>query len=281
MRYLILILLLTAACAPKPEYKRATGLGSIQKQQILFNDFAETAPVVLNNNLYYIRGVTEEYGHEFKVHDVNLSLISTGPMGFAFISAIVDNGTVYVFGSENNHINMTSSIDLINWSMPQVVFTNTSEVYNTSVTKTPDGFTMAYEVNIGGPFTFRFLKSPDLMQWTDTGAQFANSYTACPMLRYIDGTYYVVYLSKAANWDYISMVAKSTDLVTWDKSSIPLLAPALDDSEWTNTSDVDMIEVGGRVEINYGIGNQAQFGATKRAVYHGTMKQMFNEVFNE
>ena len=100
------------------------------------------------------------------------------------------------------------------------------------------------------------------------------------MIRYFAPYYYVIYLHAATEKHpgWISYVARSQDLATWELSPLnPILAA--DAGEGINNSDVDLFEWEGRTYLFYATGDQATWGAVRVAMYDGVMQQFFETCF--
>lgn len=191
-------------------------------------------------------------------------------------------------------IRVISSSDLINWSEPRVIFRAAKNqiIFNTSAAIVDGGGVLAYEVqepDIEGTqpgakgFSPRFIKSVDFEKWTPVGDLFRNKdalihggkkYSACPTLKYIDGKFYMTYLVFHEN-KFITLLARSGDLITWEYADIPVFVPAA--GEGNNNSDVDFIEANGSVYFLYHTGDQQSWGNLKQAEYRGSLEDFFNE----
>ena len=77
---------------------------------------------------------------------------------------------------------------------------------------------------------------------------------------------------------YVSFLARSKDLVTWELSPFnPILEAG--PGEGINNSDVDLFEWDGRTYITYATGDQATWGSVRMAFYDGPMKEFFSSHF--
>jgi alpha-L-fucosidase len=252
----------------------------------------EATPVVFNNDLLYVGTRPDAAGIHLVVYrQSDAALLSDTLANLQFVSAIVSNGTLYVFGTTNRtQISMTSTTDLVTWTPSTIVFSAPAgrHVFNTSVSPTPSGYVMAYEVCDDGAVCFnaRFAQSADLVHWTDTGNQYeVGYYTACPTIRYSGGYYYLIFLSAypSANGTYYATnVSRSTDLIHWQFSAKTLISP-LDGDPAMNASDVDLVEFNGQVRILYSNLSQAGISVPnaglREATYNGTFDQLMDEVF--
>jgi hypothetical protein len=302
--YTVLLALSLAACGggggsdsgPSPSYRTAstTTLASIQKGN-LFPAISgmEATPVVFNNDLLYVGTRPDSAGVHLVVYrQSDAALLSDTLANLQFVSAIVSNGTLYVFGTTNRtQISMTSTTDLVTWTPSTVVLSAQAgrHVFNTSVTTSPNGYTMTYEVCDQGAVCFnaRFAQSSDLVHWSDVGSQYEiGYYTACPTIRYSGGYYYLIFLSaypSATGTYYATNVSRSTDLIHWQFSAKTMISPLDGGDPAMNASDVDLVEFNGQVRILYS--NLSQVGISvpnaglREATYNGSLAQLMDEVF--
>jgi len=211
---------------------------------------------------------------------------STPTPGLGLISAFVNDGTAYVFATaySGDAVKILESDNLENWTEPVTVLKAKAgqTIYNTSVTKGPAGYVMAYEVGEPGVvgFTPRFATSPDLKNWTPVGEPFDRGrYAACPTLRHIDGWYYMLYLTildeDNAKKRFVTVAARSLDLKTWQHATKPAFEPI--GGEGINNSDVDMVQALGVTTFLYADGDQQDHVSLKRAVYLGSEGDFFRQ----
>lgn len=250
----------------------------------------ENTPFMWNGEMHMMISARPDLGdpsveHAIEIYDKDKNLISKTPTNYWFGSAYAEGGTLYFFGTlERTRIYMMTTTDLVNWSAPTLVrdYISGWRLYNTSVTKvSTGGYAMAYETCEKGTecFNIRFMRSNDLVNWTDVPGRFSGrEYAACPTIREIDGTFYMMYL-KDFHGHWATVIAKSSNLGTWYNSPTVALSALNTEGETINNSDADIIEVGGKTIITYGIGNQASFSHIKFAHYDGTNKQFFEEFF--
>ncbi len=256
----------------------ADTLSGIETTGRLLNSWEETTPIVWKNQLLFVHSIKQTKGKGDRVHviDENQNILGLGPDNFGFVSALVVDDTLYVFGvtewgegwRNQNQLRMTSSKDLKTWTDPIVIKSaNVGQTfYNSSMTPSPSGYTLAYEVCETGLecFSFRFLESPDLQTWTEVGQRYAPHYSACPTLRYVDGFFYAFYLAKGEG-KFFTVVARSTDLKSWTRSPHAILTPWVHAPNGLNASDMDLVEFNGHLEIVFIDGNQTTTGQTQRA----------------
>lgn len=250
----------------------------------------ESSVVVWNGELMTIastrKGETTSTGETTVNLYIGSNVITVPSPRFAFISAIIDDGVLYIFGTvQNRSIQMVSSSDLSSWSLPVIVFEpSASIVYNTSVAKDADGFVMAYETDIGGPSTIQFAKSQDLVSWTPVSVPFHfGSYSACPTIRFIDGQYYVFYLSAISRdvVTFVTLVERSPDLLNWEATTNGYAVLSPEAGEGINTSDMDMAELNGKTYMVYLVGDQGNWNSLRLASYNSTLSGFVSDLFRK
>jgi alpha-L-fucosidase len=254
----------------------------------------ETTPVVFNNDLLYVGTRLDSSGLRMTVtRQSDATVLSDQLANMEFVSAIVDNGTLYVFGTTGSRtqISVTSTTDLITWTPRTTVFTapGRRHVFNTSVTQSPSGFVMAYEFCDPRMVCFNagFLQSTDLLHWSAIGGVYkVGYYTACPTIRYVNGYYHLFYLSAYPSTNgltYATNVSRSADLLNWQFSRTTVLSPLDGGDTAMNASDMDLVEFNGKVRILYS--NISQIGLTipntglREATYNGTLVQLMTQLF--
>lgn len=278
------ISILLSGCGSEPTSEAPQQLPGITKSLYL-TDAAESSVVVLGGQLVHVvsRRPAVANGTSTTTIYRDQEALNVPAPGFEFISALVHNEVMYVFGTiENRYIQMVSSSDLVTWTHPvTVIEINGSKVYNTSVTRDADGFVLAYETDSNVPFTVHFAKSYDLLSWFQIGTAFhPEIYAACPVIKFIDGYYYVFYLKKTGQpYKYYTWAERSTDLVNWQaqKSRFAVLSPEA--GEGINASDMDLTELNGTTYIVYSAGDQSTWGHVKIAVYQGTIANLVSSLF--
>ena len=207
--------------------------------------------------------------------------------GHSFVSAFVNGPELNVFATEftdfgevinTKCINRFATTDLKTWKQELAIARDgTEEFFNSSVCRDEQGFLMAYESQVPVKWCFRFARSKDLSHWEKMpGLDFADAEgnTACanPTIRYLAPYYYVMYgvwSFQERPWKcyhyllpetrYVTVVARSKDLVAWDVS--PCEGPMLDPvtGEGINNTDADLFEFEGNTYI-YATGDQATWG---------------------
>ncbi len=259
----------------------------IHKDGMLIANRMEGTPVIWNNQLMFV--VSNRMGAQLQVEFYNgatRTLIGSIDVGMALIATFVDNGTMFVFGSNANTIQMISSSDLLTWTQPVEVIHAVPgrDLFNVSVSKDSTGYIMAYETCEADTkcFNARFAHSTDLLNWSEVGKIFMKDiYAACPTIRYIDGYYYVFYLRFFEHFS--TVVNRSKDLIIWEDDHI-VLSPTDTLNEGENNSDMDLVEFNGQVIMEYAQGNQQdKYGFWTDimiAKYNGTLSQFVKELFH-
>lgn len=208
--------------------------------------------------------------------------------------AIVVDGLIHIFGStqwvHGNRI-IHSVLDAeFNPSQPTTIHQADGNylVFNTEICATPSGFTMVIETSDAAGGGIYFLTSGDLVSWRAVPNATINQgqYCACPSIHYLDGWYYLTYLSRIGS-DYVTQVSRSQDLLTWQNFTgnakypdyICLLSPTPSAGEGNNVSDVSMVECGGKVYGVCLIGDQVNYGHLRTFLFLGTLRQLFKEFF--
>ncbi len=288
MRLLPLFLLLTS-CAPDlmaTAFITESEFGTTPTftRSYYLSYTAESTPVIFNNTPLVV-SFHKHPTRSIDVRHLDGTTISSTPWDYALGCALVVGSKLYVFASESHlysrRIVMSYTDDLLNWSAPVTVKTLTGDesVWNVSVTYDSRGeYVMAYEVLSTGSrwFSFRFAVSKDLMTWSDVGVRYSHQYSACPTIRVIDGTYYVLFLSEGPQSMFTS-IARSRDLVNFEQSRAAFLEPI--SGEGVNSSDVDLMEYNGHTTITYLTGDQSTWGDLKTATYPGTTRNLFESLF--
>lgn len=277
----LLFLTLLTACGNDALFMKSSRLQKLHGHPLQQTNTYEGTPVVFNGqqvNFEFLRDA-----HLVRVWDIETgSLINQFAWDYGFGAAFVDS-QVYIFGSDDSGqvIVERHSSDLVSWSADTVVMTASAgqRFFNVSVAHGQTGYVLAYEVRetangIGD--SFRMAVSTDLHNWNTIGDVFDHAYSACPVVRYVNGYYYVIYLVNEKNM-FLSRIARSQDLITWEKSTEYVLEP--DPGEGINTSDVDLYEWNGETMIYYYIGDQATWGGLGIAKFSGSMKDFFEGYF--
>ncbi|MCX7425577.1 MAG: hypothetical protein NTW96_08140 [Planctomycetia bacterium] len=227
--------------------------------------------------------------------------------GHSFVSAFVEGPELNVFATEftdfgnvinTKCINRFSTADLKTWKQELAIPRDgAEEFFNSSVCRDEQGYVMAYESQVPVKWCFRFARSKDLSHWEKIGGlEFADvegkTAAANPTIRYFAPYYYVIYgihCRQKGPWAhyqyllpetmYVTVVARSKDLATWNLS--PTRGPMLDPTpgEGINNTDADLFEFEGNTYVYYGTGDQATWGTIRVAMYAGPMKEMLESYF--
>ena len=262
------------------------------------DEFGEMTPVLFRNRLCLLgsanaRAEANPCGNRcLWVEDVATgNVISTFAEGYGLGSAFVDGNTFYAFAIPNDsrgaqRIDCFKTTDLHSWECHTVLEALTGEeLFNESVCMADGRYVMAYESRDAyyPPFTIYFAESTDLVAWRRIpGCVYGTDrYTACPTIRYVRGTYYMLYLEHLKpRWWFETFLTRSRDLVHWEQSPRnPVLDP--EGVEDINTSDVDIMEYSDRhrgpcVRVYYATGDQRTWGTVTWAEFEGTLEQFFN-----
>jgi len=235
--------------------------------------------------------------------------------GFGFASAFVWKDTIYVFAAQrlhgaegefsSNHVYMSSSQDLTNWTEPTIVIEQDQgeQLFNQAVCHDGERFVMAYESKTYVPFTLKFAESDDLQNWRKIPDALygPDKYAACPALRHVGGYYYMLYLEHLTpRWWFETYLTRSKDLLNWhDAPRNPVIAPdpqaavhpncvhndsenhqsCTADGREINTSDPDLVEWQGKTRVYFTGGCQHWGGYLQYAEFDGPMQQFFESYY--
>jgi hypothetical protein len=266
----------------------------IEKTGTIECDIVEATPVVFDGRLLYFQSVRDNYAHKqagistcyYRFWDVaDRKPLPPFAVGYHLGSATVIGDYMYVFGVRTwgtDRIDVFWSNDLEEWkSMPALNLPGWS-IFNNSVCRADGRYVLAFEIDkpteeAGSPFTTRFAESTDLRSWKLLPGDCVyarDRYTACPSLRFVDGTFYMTYLEALPGPNYETRIVRSRDLRQWETSPRPAVLRAspedkipterLSPEEKTriaqakniNNSDFDFCEFQGETVILYSWGNQ-------------------------
>ncbi len=294
------------------------------------NNIVETTPLVYRGELYRfeavrqksytwenVREAREEVDDLPCLRFVHVRTNTATPcfaeghsFGFAYAEGDVMyavSGSCAEWGSDG--LVFYRSTDLVHWEEYSTVDLPGWKIYNMNVAKMGNVYTLLIEISApaeecGRPFTFRFLQSTDMTNWTLMPSDCVfqkDRYAGGPALYAFDGDpyYYVGYLEAYPNQCYANCVARSKDLKTWEYSPInpvlmydeaedkkigsPFLTPEdrarIDAALDINNSDMELCEYLGRTIIYYSWGNQRGTEFLAEACYEGGMHEFLKAFF--
>lgn len=266
-------------------------------KQVVHENMCEVSPFVWEGKIHLLECVRPATGGDPKeyylvIRDTETSKeVARFGEGHSLACALMFENALYVFASRYepnnswNDVTLFYSPDLKEWQKTVVIKQEEKEhIFNSSVSRGDDGFVMAYETDDPAypAFTVKFASSKDLVTWTKTpDAIFGKDrYTACPCIRFVDGTYYLLYLERRSpRWFFETYLARSQDLISWELSRFnPILTPQ-GDSESINASDPDVVEFQGRTHLYYSVGDQLTWMNTMKCVYPGSLREFFQVYF--
>lgn len=293
---------------------------SMVKKGTLDINIVETTPVVWENRLWrfeWIRhsewGGPGNYGY---YRFTNMETDESTPLfaeNHSFGCAFIEGDMAYVHGvygnGGGNRLDVYWSKDLTNWES-KIVFELPEEwsLYNTSVCKGADGYIMAIE--IGGPvelcqghYAIVFAKSDNLLDWEmlppEDCCYTRERYSACPVIRYVDGLYYMIYLEGLPCHRWLPYIVRTNDFIEFElgirnpvmffddndkkvqhpekftKDQLEYINNAID----CNNSDIDLCEYKEKTVILYSWGNQYGKEFLAEAEYDGSMEEFLKSFF--
>ena len=300
---------------------------TLVKKGTLDIGIVETTPVVWKERLYRFEWIRDNAGgagywnnqegtayFRFTDMETEESTPAFGH-GYAFGSAYVDSegGKAYAFGVHGggggHRLDVFWSSDMERWeSAVALDFPTEWQLYNTSVCKGRGEYILAVE--IGGPkevggegFTVVFAKSPDLIHWELMPAAdhiyTRERYSACPVIRYAAGGYYMIYLESMPCHRWMPYIVRTKDFVHFElglrnpvmcfddgdkkiqrpekytEEQIAYILNSID----CNNSDVDICEFQGKTVILYSWGNQYGKEFLAQAEYDGSMEEFLISFF--
>jgi hypothetical protein len=280
----------------------APGQASLERPRLTKLPFAigqamENTPLVFQDRTLLLlnrrddtKNKTDDYTRSMYLYLVDLvtgNEVSRFGTGYSFVNGFVNGPEMDVFASEGTNRDWFQSIhrfwstNLTNWQRELAIPREGSEhLFNSSVCRDDQGFTMAYESDQPVLFCFKFARSTGLSGWKKldglvfTGVN--HEYSACPVLRYVAPYYYVIYLHAAipGHRGWVCFLARSKDLASWELSPFnPILEAG--PGEGVNNSDVDLFEREGKTYLYYATGDQATWGAVRAAQFDGPMREFF------
>ena len=267
-------------------------------------DFVEVTPVVFRDELLLMAsakqgtGPYDEWDFSLCIEKVEThEVIAAWGEGYSLSSAFIHDDTFYVFAIPNHaggarRVDCFHSRDLKRWESTTVLKALPGELlFNNSVCGDGNRFVMAFETRDEAlahsePFTAFFAESKDLQTWTRMGPEAHYLGGANPTLRYLDGTFYMLYSKQVKpEWWFETYLTRSRDLIVWEDSPVsPVLDP--EGAEDVNTSDPDLVEFRASpdsarrtVRVYYCYGNQKGKGATTWADYDGSLAEFFQHYY--
>lgn len=301
---IVLFIILAAATVRFPFKKQEKISPHLIRKQIINEKYMEATPFSWKGEILYLLSERDDKNKSFylSINRLMDNKLVSGRFGkgLSLAHALVDNGYLYVFGTENwtipgeSRIYMIQTDDLKKFSEPKLVYEakEGQKIFNTSVTKNEitGEFVMAIESDEPGyvPFTINFLKSKDLNNWTivDGAVYGKDAYVACPTLKFSDDYFYLLY-GREFFYDpnckecktYITEVARSKNLIDWESSSYPFIMPLGDSKEGSSAADVDLAELKGVTHILYSISDQSTWGKIRYAIYEDTTSNLLDSFF--
>ncbi len=295
---------------------------------IATNDIVETTPVVFKDRLYRLEVIREarEWNKEerkgweepcLRFVDVkSQEILPTFAINHTFGFAFAEGDIMYAVAGANPNwgsdtLHFYRSKDLRNWELFSEYHLPGFRIYNMNIAKMDDEYTLLIETNLPSeecgpyPFTHRFAKSKDLINWELTPTECAfqkDKYTGSPALYTIPGDkhYYVGYCEALPNARYSNCIARSVDLINWEYSPYnPVLmyddvedkkiaSPFLTEKEREriekaldiNNSDMEFCEFLGRTIIYYSWGDQMGTEFLAEACYEGPLAEFLQGLFD-
>lgn len=277
-------------------------------------DLCETSPFVFKGKLYRLDWHRKENRLRVIDHATRKEVCHFAPQ-YAFESVLVEGDTVHVFatlsdrkgGRFRNTITQFTSKDLVTWEEFPVFHDPKFLVCNTSICQGDGKYVLSVEVRGGspgamGPWSARFMESPDLKTWTMLPEEFRQGIKGriCSphLLRFHKGAYYLFSTVTGHPKGYTLALYRTRDFKTWEPSPLnPIMIPEDADKVPFNpdfteaekahiasannkdNSDIDFIEHDGRLFIMYCWGNQVGKEFVSEAEYAGTMAQYLDGWF--
>ena len=309
-----------------PKKPRIRKLGTIS-----CNNIVETTPIVYKDELYRFEVVRRksftsenasslEHWSEAKdlpcLRFVHVRTNTSTPIfaeGYTFGFPYAEGDVMYVitgasaeWGSDK--LVIFRSCDLENWEQFTEIDLPGYRVFNMNIAKMGDVYTLLIEIDApkeecGVKYTFRFLTSKDLREWTLTPKECVfqkDRYAGSPSIYTLenDPYYYVGYLEAYPDHHYANSIARSKDLINWEYSPVnpvlmyddddrligsPHLTPAdrerINNSLNINNSDMELCEYLGRTIIYYSWGDQWGHEYLAEACYEGPMAEFLRAFF--
>lgn len=249
------------------------------------NKMVEATPFYFNEKYYYI--ITEREILYSKTDTPQLSIfdletnkrVKIVEKNLGLGSAVVFGDFVYVLGTRNWMEFGKSELFLLkldrnfNVISKRVLVKATSDqkLYNSSIAiESSNKLVVSYEIDQKGlaAYSIKFLKlqlqKNDQFKIENVEKVFKpTTYAACPTIRYIDGLYYLIYLTTnhERHITFQSRISRSKDLINWEESPYVFLSPRIGD--YVNSSDVDFVDYHNRTLLFYAIGDQDTYSSIR------------------
>jgi len=291
----------------------------LKKMGTIAIDVVETTPVVWKGELLRFEwqrnaghGENVSAGKGFyRFVNMNTEEKSTPfANGYCFGSCYTEDDVMYVFATNawgGDKIDLFVSDDLRSYKKSNAIaFPKGYKIYNTSICKGNGEYIMAIEIGApkeiaGVPFTIIFARSMNLLEWEVLDptkyVHTKDRYSACPVIRFSEGLYYMIYLEEMPYYKFVPYIARSANLKEWEIAPVnpvlfyneedKILAGKFTEEEkrWilnsldTNNSDVDLCEYNGKTIILYSWGNQMGREFLAYAEFDGAMNEFFKSFF--
>ena len=288
-------------------------LGVVESTPVVWKNELWRFEWVRNNRWNTLRSGEPEEGHYRFVRMKDG--VRSAPFAFdhSFGCCHCEDGVMYVCGVEGKGggrvLNTFRSCDLKRWEQKRALeFPEDISLYNTSICRAENGFLMAIEIGgknpaVGKAFTVVFARSKDLINWEMLDmmkySYSRERYTACPVIRYVDGKIYMIILESLPLHRWAPYIYRTGDLEHFEPGlKNPFMMFDDDDKktdpdvEFTseqlgeiktavncNASDIDLCEFEGKTHILYSWGNQLGREYLARAEYDGGVEEFLKSFF--
>ena len=283
----------------------------------------ESTPFVFQDRLYRLELEDPSRGLDVNVPIYALirdretgEVLSRFGEGCYYYSLYTEDDVVYVIGTLSQRpsfcgdtLILFESRDLRNWSRRELLSNPGWKLYNTSLTKGPDGYVLCMEASepqeyVGVLFTAFFARSDDLVHWTwmdyDKGFP-KHRYLGGPLLRWCRGYYYLIAVTELPCSRYTNYIYRTNDFETWEVGFYnPILMPDENDRKISpyaydlspelihairtgfisSNSDIDLCEWKGKTLLSYNVGNQLGFYYMAEAEFDGTVDDFLEGYFS-
>lgn len=292
----------------------------LTKRGKLGSPLVEVTPFVFRDQLYRLENWQMQWEHpgstdgfacqedRVRIRDLATDeIVATPLIGHGLAMAFVWADRVHVFagnwgaGAKWNieEIVLTTSIDLVHWTPPEVVLraAPNEKFFNVGVCRGPEQFVLLVETNDPAwppPFTFKYFTSPDLRTWTPVpdGLYGRAKYVGGPALYYEGDWHYTLYLEALDGPRYETRITRSRDLVHWEDAPLdrpfltfdatqpvhPLRSATIRES---NASDAELCFWHGKTIVYFSGGDQQVCGDLQWAEFDGAPRQLFEAFFAE